>query len=97
MVDGGDTVVPEERGKNFLQDFAIRQHVGDAAGYAEIVFEHGEAAIWQSHQVGAADADVNSTWNSDTAHLAAEVAATVNQLSGHDSIGQNPSAVVYVF
>src|SRR5258708_4480041 len=97
MIDGGDTVSPEHGGKNFLQDFAICQHVGDAAGHAEIVFEHGEAAIWQSHQVGAADADVNSTWNGDTAHLPAEMAATVNQFARYDAIGQNPPAVGYVF
>ena len=31
------------------------------------------------------------------AHLAAEVAATVNQFAGHDAIGQNSAAVVNVF
>jgi hypothetical protein len=84
-------------GKTLFQDFPVGQHVGDAAGNAEIVFEHGEAAIGKADQVGAADADVNSARDVETAHLAAEVAASIDEFFGDDSVGQDFSVVVDVF
>jgi hypothetical protein len=83
-------------GKLF-QDFPVGQHVGDAAGDAQIVFEHGEAAIGKADEIGAADADVDSARDVETAHLAAEVAASVDQFFGDDSVRQDSSVVVDVF
>src|SRR5882762_7729420 len=96
MLDRGNSVIAKQRGENFLQNLAVRQHVGDAARYPEIVFQHGKAPVWKPHQVGAADADINPTRHSQIAHLTPEVAATVNQFSRHDAVRQNFSAVVNV-
>ena len=75
VIDGANAVVAEKRGKNPFQNFAVGEHVRDAAGDAKIVFEHGETAIGKAHEIGAADADIYSTRDIETAHLAAEVAA----------------------
>src|SRR5258706_7906529 len=96
MLDRRNTVIAEEGGEDFLQHLAIRQHVGDAARYPKIVFQHGEAAVWKPHQVGAADADVNPARDSQIAHFAPEVAATVYQFPGYDAIRENLSAMVNV-
>src|SRR5580658_2302121 len=96
MIDGGNSVVAEECGKNLLQNFAVRQHVGDAARNPKIIFENREAPVWKPHEVCAADADVNPPRHRQASHLAPEVAATVDQFSGYDAIRQNPSPMVDV-
>ena len=48
MIDGPDAVILKHGGENALQNFAIGQHVGNAAGHAQIVFQDGEAAIGQT-------------------------------------------------
>src|SRR5258708_36380856 len=96
MLDRRNAVIAEEGGEDFLQQLAIRQHVGDAARYPTIVFQHGEAAVWKPHQVGATDADVNPARDSQIAHFAPEVAATVYQFPRYDAIRENLSAMVNV-
>src|SRR6266478_7274100 len=96
MLDRRNSVVAEQCGEHFLQNLAVRQHVGDAARYAEIVFQDGKASVWKTHQAGAADADVNPARHRKIAHLTPEVAATVDQFPGYDAIRQNSSAVVNV-
>src|SRR5579863_4916883 len=97
MIDGADAVVAEEGGENSFENFAVGQHVGDAAGHAEIVFEDGEAAIGKANQVGAADADVDSARDVEAAHFAAEVPAGVDEFFGDDAIGEDSAVVVNVF
>src|SRR3982074_957123 len=96
MLDLRNTIVAKQCGEDFLQNLAVRQHVGDAARYSEIVFQHGKAPIWKPHQVGAADADVDPARHSQVAHLTTEVAAAVNEFSRYNSIRQNFAAVVDV-
>src|SRR5207302_1346736 len=60
MINWADAVDLEQSRKNALQDFSIGQHVGNTAGNSQVVFEYGKAAVGQSHQVGAANADVNA-------------------------------------
>ena len=97
MIDRGDTVIAEERGENLLQDFPVRQHVRYAAGHAEVVFEHGKTAVGQTHKIGAADADVDSAGNRESAHFTTEVTATVHQFARDNTIHQDPSVVIDVF
>ena len=96
MVDGPDAVVAEHRGEDALEDFAIGQHVGNAAGHAQVVFEDGEAAIGQAHKVGAADADVNVARDVEAAHFAAEVLAAVDQVARDDAFGKDAAFVIDV-
>src|ERR1700675_2349247 len=97
MIDGADTVIAKESGKYALQNFAIGEHVGNTAGHSQVVFEDHKAAIRQAGQIGAADADVDIARHAETAHLAAEVAATVNQLAGSSPLGQDFAVVICVF
>src|SRR5260221_14415901 len=96
MLDRRYAVIAEEGGEDFLQNLAIRQHVGDAARYPEIVLQHGKASMRKPYQVGAADADVNPARHRQIAHFAPKVAATVYQFPRYDAIRQNFSAVVDV-
>ncbi len=96
VVDGPDAVILKHRGEHTLQNFAVRQHVGDAAGDAEIIFEDGEAAVRQTHEIGAADADVNIARDINAAHFAAEMFAAVDQFARNDAFGEDPAFVVDV-
>src|SRR6266496_3082264 len=91
MINWADAVDLEQSWENALQHFAIGQHVGNAAGYAQIVFKHGKAAIWQSHQVGAANADVNAARDRQSVHLAAEMFAAEDELTRNHAVGENRS------
>jgi hypothetical protein len=97
VIDWGHTVVAEESGEKLLQHFPVRQHVRYAAGNPQIVFKHGKAAVGQTDKIGAAYADVDSAWNGESAHFAAEVAATVHQFARDNTIRQDPSMVINVF
>ena len=80
-----------------LQHFPVRQYVRYAAGNAQIVFEEGKAAVGQTDEIGAADTDVDSARNVESAHFAAEVAAPVHQFARDDTFRQDPSLVIDVF
>ena len=89
MIDGPDAIIPEQSREDALQNLAVGQHVGDAAGHAQIVFQHGEAAIGQANQIGSANAYIDVARDTQSAHFAAEVAATVDQFAGNDAVGQD--------
>ena len=97
MIDWGNAIIAEERREDFFQNPPVGQHVGDATGDAEIVFEHGKAAIGKADQIGATDADVDSARDVEAAHLAPEVAAGVDEFLGDDPVGEDFSGVVNVF
>ena len=97
VIDRADAVVAEESGEDLFQNLAVRQHVGDAARHAEIIFEHGEAAIGEADEVGAADADVDSSRYGQAAHFATEMAATVDEFARDDAIGEDAAAMVDIF
>ena len=89
-------IAVEERGKGALHHLAVDQHVGCAAGHAQIVFEHGKAPVWLADEVGADDCHVNAVWHIDIAHLAAEVLAAVDQLKGHHLVAENLRLMVNI-
>src|SRR5205809_1259672 len=96
MINWADAVDLEQSRENALQNFAIGQHVGDTAGDAQIVFENSKAAVGQSHQVGAADADVDAARDRQAAHLATKMFAAEDQFARHNAIGQNAALMVDV-
>ena len=96
VIDGPDAVVAKQGREDALQHFAVRQHVGDAAGHAQIVFEHGEAAVGQADQIGAADADVDVARDVEAAHFAAEMAAAIDEFAGDDAVGEDAAFVIDV-
>ena len=97
MVDGPDTVILKHGRENALENLTIGQHVGDAAGDAEIVFEYGEAAIGKVNQIGAANIDVNIARDAEAAHFAPEVATTIDEVARNDAVVEDFSFAVDVF
>ena len=53
-------VAAEQQREHPLDHLPVREHVAHAARHAQVVFEHREAAIGQSHQVGAGHRDIVS-------------------------------------
>ena len=96
MIDGEYVVIAEQSREHALQHLAVRQHVGNAAGHAQVVFQDREFAAGHAYQVGSANAHVDVARNSKLAHLAPEMAAAVNQFARHHAVGQNLSSVVNV-
>src|ERR1043166_7235408 len=96
MINGEDTVIAEERGEDALENLAVGQHVGNATGNAQVVFEYGELAVRQTDEIGTADADVNIARDIEAAHLSAEVSAAVDQLAGNHALGEDAAFVIDV-
>src|ERR1700675_1998309 len=93
---GANSIVAKERGKYLLQNFTISEHVRNAAGHPQVVFEDCKAPIWQTHQIGATDAHISIAWDVEAAHLGAKRTATVDQLTRDTPRGKNSAVVVDV-
>lgn len=96
MINRANAIIAEKSWKYTLQNLAIGQHVGNAAGDAQIVFQYGETTIWQADEIGSADAHINPTRDCKPAHLAPKMLAAVDQLAWNDSVRQNVPLVVDV-
>ncbi len=96
VLDGPHALQAKQIGENPLHDPAVGQHVGDAAGHAQIVFQHHELAAGQANQVRAYYRDVNVARHLQPAHLPPEVPAAVNNFAGHDAVGENAPLVIDV-
>ena len=84
-------------GKDALHHAAVGEHVADAGGDAEIVFEHDELSRFEADEVGAADGDVDVARDLEALHLAAVVLAGVDDLAGDDAVVEDAALVVDVF
>src|SRR5262249_52129575 len=51
MIDRPYVVAAEEAGKDLLHNLPVGKHVGDAARYTQVVFEHHELAAVETYQV----------------------------------------------
>src|ERR1700730_15952023 len=97
MIDRTNSIVAKQRGKYPLQNFTISEHVGNAAGHPQIVFEDNAPPIGQARQIGPIDAYINIARDAEAAHLAAKVAATVDKRARDNPRGKDPAVVVDVF
>ena len=84
-------------GEDALHHAAVGEHVADAGGDAEIVFEHDELAGLEADKVGAADGDVDVARDLEPGHLAAVVLAGVDDLARDDAVVEDAALVVDVF
>ena len=89
VFDGAHAVALEELREGALHDAAVGEHVADAGGNAQVVFEDDEFAGVEAEQVGADDGDVDVARDLEAAHLAAVVLATVDELARDDAVGEN--------
>jgi hypothetical protein len=94
MIDGANSIVAKERGKYPLQDFTISEHVGNATGNPQVVFENREAPIGQARQIGATEAYINIARDAEAAHLSAKVAAAVDKRARDNPRGEDSAVVV---
>ena len=97
MVYRPDVVTVEERRESPFDHLPVRQHVADAARDPQVVFEHGEAAVRDPHEVRARDSDVDVARHPDALHLAAKVLAAVDEMPRHDPVRQDARLAVEVF
>jgi len=89
VLDGAHAATVKELREGALHHPAVCQHVADAGGYAEIVFQDDEFACVEAQQIGTDHGDVDVARDLEAAHLAAVVLATVDQLARHDAVGED--------
>ena len=61
MLDRPHSIAAEGLRERALHDATTGQHIADAAGNAQIVFQYDIVAIVQAQQIGARDRDVDIT------------------------------------
>jgi hypothetical protein len=86
VLNGTNSVAVEELRKGALHDAAIGKHVAHAGGHAQVVFEDYELAGVEPEKIGPDHGDVDVAGDLQSAHLAAIVLATIDQLTGNDVI-----------
>src|ERR1700730_14059168 len=96
MLNGAHGTASKKKGKELLHHHAVGEHVGDAARNAKIIFQHREIAVRQAHDVGPDHGDIYVAVDLQTAHLAAELPATVNHFARDDSVGEDVALVVHI-
>src|SRR5579864_129181 len=97
MIDGANSVIAKESGKYPLQDFSISEHVRNAAGNPQVVFEDRKTPIGQARQIGATEAYINVARDAEAAHLTAKVPATVDKSARHDPRCKYSAVIVDIF
>ena len=96
VIDRADAVAREEAGEDPLHHLPVGEHVGHAARHAQVVLEHGEAAVLDADQVGAGHGHVDVAADAHAAHLAPVVRAAVDQLARDDAFREDLALVVDV-
>ncbi len=86
VVDGGDAVAGEQLGEQAHHHLAVLEHVGDAGGDAQVVFEDAEFAGVVAHDVDAGDVGVDAAGHVDALHLGA-VLGVAEHLFRRDDAG----------
>ena len=72
------------------------EHVTDAGGNAQVVFQDDEFAVCHADEVCAADRDVDVARDLEADHLAAEVLTAIYDFAGNDAILEDAALVVDV-
>src|ERR1700719_4198575 len=96
MFERADGTASKKKGKELLHHHAVGEHVGDAARDTKIIFEHREIAVRQAHDVRTDHRDIYVARDLQTAHLPAELPATVNHFARDDSVGEDVALVVHI-
>ena len=96
LLDGADVIAAEELREDALHHAAVGQHVTDAGGDAEIVFEDDELAVLHSDKICSADRDVDVSRDLQADHLAAEVFTAIDKLARDDAVLEDAALVVDV-
>ena len=73
VLNRAHAVVAQHVGENTLHHLTVFQHVADAGGSAEIVFENAVGAGFVADQIGAVYVDVEVAGNLAAEHLGTEI------------------------
>ena len=82
--------------KRALHQVAVLQHVGDAGGHAQIVFQHVDLAVAVAHQVGAGDVAPDAARRIDAHALRTVERGRADDLLGNDLVLQDLLIVIDV-
>ena len=96
VLDGGDAVEREQLGKEPHHHLAVFEHVRNARGHAQVVFEHVELALAGAHDVDAGDVRVDAAGHVEPLHLGAVLRIAEDLLGAEDAGAQDVLAVVDV-
>ena len=95
LLDPPDAGAPVEAAEALLDRLAVRDHVGDARGNAQVVLQHEEALVG-ADDVGPADGDPGTARGRHAAHLQAVLRAAAHDVHGDDAVLQDPARAVDV-
>ncbi len=95
-VDRKDALLREEIGERALADRPVLEHVADAAGHAQIVFEHIHGAVAVAHEIAATDVGPHPELRVDPDALVAEVHGVLEQFGREHAVADDPLLVVHV-
>src|SRR5579864_1560696 len=96
MVDWAHAIAAKQRGEHSLHHLAVGNHIGNAAWHTQVVLQYCEASTRELYKVGADYGHVDIVWHLQSAHLATELPATVDERTRYYSGGQNAAFVVNV-
>ena len=100
MSDWSDSVLAEQLRKQSHHHLAVFQHVADAAGHAQIVFQDVVLAfalsVWSADDVDAADVGVDVAWHIDAHHFRSELGVLENLFSRDQPVLDDFLVVVHV-
>src|ERR1035437_3321478 len=89
VLDGPHAVALKELWEGPLHHAAVGEHVANAGGNAQVVFEDDKLAGVEAEQVGAHDSDVDIARDLEAAHLTPVVLATVDEIAWDDAVGED--------
>ena len=79
-----------------LHHLAVFQHVGDARGTAEVVFQHVDRAVGVAHQVGARDVAPDALGRLQAGAAVQKALARLGHVLGKDAVADDLLLVVHV-
>ena len=92
----GRTLSPSKRGKGRRHDRTVLEHVGDAGGTAEIVFQDVDRPVRVAHQVGAGDVAPDTPRRVDADALGTVTLGRFDHFRRHDAVPHDLPVVVHV-
>src|SRR5438874_3994249 len=91
-----DPVLGKEIWKNTAHDLPVLNDVGNARRAARVIFENKKIAVAITHQIGAANVDVNVLRDAEVHELRPEMSRLPDVILGNHAIAQNRLAVIDV-
>ncbi len=79
----------KDAAEDLLHDTAIFEHIGDARGHPQVIFEDAIGAVAIANQISAANMHINISWYLYPPELGPILGRAENQFAGNNAIRQN--------